>query len=156
MKNARRHAAMIFAKAGISDKEIVRLLLDIRRVHPEDFIEEVEACRAKLRSVGSSNPRNASRPDKEWTLGERVETLLKKEARLSTANAHIALTNALVDALLVRPDELPPLSKKSFSSWVDRVAAIVPHKELLRLATMIRNRHVGGDPIDWLGSEALK
>lgn len=156
MKNAIRHAAMIFAKAGISDREIIRLLLEVRRVHPEDFIEEVETCRAKLRTVGSASPRNASRPDKEWTLGERVETLLKKEARLSTANAHIALTNALVDAVLVKPDELPALSKKSFSSWVDRVAASVPHKELLRLATMIRNRHIGGDPIDWLGSETLK
>lgn len=58
-------------------------------------------------------------------------------------------SGALIREKLLRADQIPPLSKKAFNTWVDRISTIVEPKELLRIATLIRNRLAHEGNTDW-------
>ena len=53
-------------------------------------------------------------------------------------------------------DEIPHANRRAFSDWVERIAKVVAHKDLLQVATLIRNRFVHSPPADWDLSRSKK
>ena len=45
--------------------------------------------------------------------------------------------------------DIPPESRKGFSNWIRRLSQDIPEKELLFVATAIRNRIVHDAQTDW-------
>jgi hypothetical protein len=87
---------------------------------------------------------------KNSSLGYRVERLLRVEAGMTVSQAVDELTNRLRLSDELRVVELPALSRKSLSDWVTRLARLVPEKEILRCATLVRNEHVHRPTRDWV------
>jgi hypothetical protein len=81
-------------------------------------------------------------------IGWKVDTLLRKEAGLSTAVAIELLT----DRLKIRfPEREVPayVHKKSFASWLSKLCRSFPSREILFNATAIRNNIVHRGNPDW-------
>jgi hypothetical protein len=145
---------LLLAAANFTRREIVEIHGALRRRPAEEIVWRVTELRqAFVKSSGLRHAeRRTSRNDSSWTVGERVARLLKDEASLSSGTAHSILMTALVNDGLIREEEIPAVSKKSFHDWVDRLAQVVPPREILRIATEIRNGVVGDDSADWLAS----
>lgn len=145
---------LLLAAASFTRREISEIHGALRRNSADELVWRVTELRqAYLRNGELKQPeRRTNRNDSSWTVGERVAKLLKEEAQLSSSAAHSFLTKALVKDRLISKDAIPPVSKKAFHDWVDRLGYIVPPRELLRIATEIRNGVVGDDSADWLSS----
>lgn len=145
---------LLLAAASFTRREIVEMHDAFRRRPAEELVWRVTELRqALLKGSGLRHAeRRSSRNDSSWTVGERVARLLKDEASLSSGAAHAILTKALVNDGLIREDGIPAVSKKSFHDWVDRLAQVVPPREILRISTEIRNGVVGDDSADWLAA----
>lgn len=154
MSDAIDRLVLILAAANLTRREIAEIHGALRRYPAEELVWRVTELRQAL--LKGSGPRHTerrtNRNDSNWTVGERVAKLLKEEASLSSGIAHNILTEALVNDGLISRDAIPSVSKKSFHDWVDRLAQFVPPRELLRIATEIRNGVVGDDSADWLTS----
>ena len=147
--------ALMLASLELSDQQIRKLLQDLRNSAVEDLLLQVRILRdASLSStLDDSNTdtvfENVYEPSRDTTIGERVERLLRRDARLTTTQAVIELSELLVESGLIPRVEIPPLSKKSLRVWIDRVVERAPAKEVLRLATILRNRYVHDVTPDW-------
>ncbi len=145
---------MLLAAANLSRREISEIHNAIRRHSPEELFWRVNELRHSQLKASAPRPaeRRTIRSDSNWTVGERVAKLLKEEADLSSGMAHNLLINAMIKDGLIDTGAIPPVSKKAFHDWVDRLTAYIPPRELLRIATEIRNGVVGDDSADWLTS----
>lgn len=154
MSDAFDRLVLLLAAANLTRREIVEIHDALRRRPAEELVWRVSELRQAF--LKGSGPRNAerrsNRNDSSWTVGERVARLLKEEASLSSGVARSILAEALVNDRLISEEAIPSVSKKSFHDWVDRLAQNVPPRELLRIATEIRNGVVGDDSADWLSS----
>lgn len=160
-KNMRRALGLI-AALDFTPKEAEMLLLEVK----ESSISEMMGVLAEFRRLiaerenfGQKELRFDTSVKHEkigFGVGERVNRLLRDEARLGTQEAVKELTDLVVRAGLIEEAVVPPLSRKSFAAWVDRLSAFVAEKELLRLATILRNKHVHSPRADWVLSERQK
>ena len=147
--------ALALASLHFSKKELRETLIQLRNVHLDEFVSHIDSLRATS-EAWASNPiegaldvvENVRQPEYS-TVGYRVARLLRIEARLPATVAAEKLTASLVDANLVATGTIPPLRKQSFQTWVDRTAEIVPAKEILRAATLLRNLYVHDPGPDW-------
>lgn len=114
-----------------------------------------EACAEVVRHdyrFGSRPKVRALQHSSNTSVGDRVERLLKNEARLPTKIAWSLISTALIDEGLIQKADLPPLSKKSLSDWTDRLTSKVESREILRIATLIRNKFAHQNRPDWSSS----
>lgn len=147
--------ALAVASLGLNDRELRDLMERLRRTSIEDLTKQIASLRRS--SLAWSNKSIATdpridvlnRPNRDATVGQRVERLLKIEARLPTAVASKKLTDMMVKSGLIALKDIPPLSKKALRIWVDRVVQRVPEKEVLRCATVLRNEYVHSPGADW-------
>lgn len=155
MKDSYSRLIFVLAGLGVSRNELRQLLLRLRSVAVEEVVNEVSSlalARASDREESLDLRFNSysSRGHRDSSVGERVERLLKDEANLSGPAAHQILSDMLIAAGLMAKDEVPALSKKALRVWVDRlIAAGIAEKEVLRLATIARNRVVHSPQTDW-------
>ena len=145
---------LLLAGANVTRREISDIQSALRRHSAEEiFLRVTEVRQPPHRGVdGRHSERRSVKHESSWSVGERVAKLLREEAELSPAVARDLIVHALVSDGLLDLDDVPPISKKSFHDWVDRVANIVAPREILRVATEIRNGVVGDDSADWLSS----
>ena len=155
MKDNLSRIALILAGMGLSASELKSLLSDLRSVPINDLVHQVSVLVEASTSWRHDQPASDrlqevhGRQQRDASVGERVERLLKDEAKLSTAVCFDVMSKMLVESGALRVDEIPPLSKKALRVWVDRVLEKVPAKELLRLATIARNQYVHSPQADW-------
>lgn len=146
---------LALASLGLSDAELRRLLFEMRQKSVDDIVHRVSV----LSDVSSAGALDHRRPvvmpdghrssQRDATVGERVEWLLKHEAGLSSAAAREVLANMLIETGALSRDEIPTISKKALRIWVDKIVQRVPAKEVLRVATIARNAHVHSPQRDW-------
>lgn len=156
MMNKMSRAMLALASLGLSGAELRRLLMELRSLPIEEIVMQVqllsEACERRS-EIPFDEPRlrygHRERYQSESTVGDRVERLLKIEANLSTQEAYEALSNAIVASGMLPKYEIPPLSRKSLHNWVDRLIQKLPAKEVLHLATNVRNEYVHSPMTDW-------
>lgn len=77
----------------------------------------------------------------------KIERLLLHEAGMPRAAAIEIMTQELHQRFPMQ--EIPSESRKGFTNWINRLSRQIPEKDLLFIATAIRNRVVHDAPIDW-------
>ncbi|MDQ1094241.1 hypothetical protein QE400_003654 [Xanthomonas sacchari] len=162
MSDAFDQFILLLASLKLSERDTFKLVERIRYTDPYEIMlltKEVRSfVRYKMPSSTFDEPvRIRSLPrehlsSNESSVGERVQRLLKDEAGLSTANAVELLSDALVSEQLIAAREIPPLSRKSLANWVDRVISNVAPKDMLRVATLLRNKIAHAPSTGWLKS----
>jgi hypothetical protein len=154
MKNVSR-ALLILASLDLTRSELYRLVKELHSMPPGEITDRVLYLRENLnREFGDEyrflEARKKHFRSSDSTVGERVERLLKKEAGLTTRQAVDQLTSQLISMGLVEGRDVPPLSRKSLSDWINRLLQRVPAKDILRGATVLRNEHAHRPGDDWL------
>lgn len=152
MKDNLARLLLCLASLGLRKAELNAVLDDLHTVSRSDILDRVAALQSQAKTlpvdVQSLFPSEAitSRYD---SIGRRVAQLLRIEARMGTAEAVGALSKSLIAFGVLRASEVPALSRKSLEDWVLRLASRVSEKEILRLATIIRNEKVHNPHRDW-------
>ncbi|MCC5051994.1 hypothetical protein [Xanthomonas campestris] len=142
---------LIFALAAmeLTSGELAYLEVRLRTLPPKTLEKLVHSQMHAQQKYQDESRHQVTLRGNSSTVGDRVERLLKVDARLSTMKAVDIFSGALIREKLLRADQIPPLSKKAFNTWVDRISTIVEPKELLRIATLIRNRLAHEGNTDW-------
>jgi hypothetical protein len=153
---------VLLTAAGWRPSEIHELLMSLRSVSPYQVDKWIHSAQYMLRdlergmdmipyeSVRSPMPRvSVSSTSPPSGLGEKVSQLVRDEAGLGAEEAASELSLRLARAHKTKADLVPPLSRKSFVSWVDRLASVFPASEILHVATKIRNERVHSGALDW-------
>ena len=163
MNNSLTRLTLALAGMGLSEHELWDLLCELRMISPEVMIERVDKVRqlavfddADFYDYSPLVAPKISHASTERSIGERVEQLLKVEARLGTKEAAHFLKMKLIRDGIAGDSEVPELYKKALSVWVDRLSRKIPAKELLRCATIIRNERVHSPNTDWSISSGAK
>jgi hypothetical protein len=131
---------LLIELSALTSKQLGSRISDLRRLSSYTFQEfdTPNSVRNRL---------NEQRSD--LSVGARVDQLLRGEAKLSTGDAVQSLSSRIVQMKLLTPDRLPPLSRKSLRDWVGRLAMLVQPKDILRVATIVRNERVHSPARDW-------
>ncbi|MBV6320547.1 hypothetical protein [Duganella violaceipulchra] len=150
MKSPYLEICRLLASSGYSLRDISEFLDFSMRQSPNGTVREIEAMRHEINhwisNTDFDEPRDYSHSEFNETA-QKVERLLIYDVGMPKSVAIEILSHELIlryPGLL-----LPPEGRKGFLAWIRRVASIVPEKELLHIATNIRNRSVHDLPTDW-------
>jgi hypothetical protein len=149
MKSAYLNICRLIASSGYQERDIAAFVDELIKQGPNAVIGDIDDFRRLMKTPSSNRifdtPTEQAVPLSDTAL--KIERLLINDAGMPKAVA-VAL---LSDELRLRFPHLdvPRESRKGFYSWIRRLTALVPEKELLHIATSIRNRSVRDSPIDW-------
>lgn len=154
MKAAYLKICRLLAASGFREHEIADFAQELFRNGPFALVEDVFQVR---RSIGRSIDEHASSrvfdiptshpPPSPSDLEVKIERLLIQDAGIPKALAIAQLTEELNRRFPDAP--IPPESRKGFGAWIRKLAMIIPEKEILHIATNLRNRTVHDSPTDW-------
>jgi hypothetical protein len=154
MKDNLYRLLLSLAALGLSERDTEELLDSLRDMSSDEIVSAVSKIRREQRIYDfelsqTDSIRRRVQSKQSDSLGSRVSQLLRKEAKLGTLESVDALTKELTKSGKLLPNDIPPLSHKSLEDWIDRLAQRVPSKEILRVATLIRNERVHTPLRDW-------
>ena len=150
MKSSYQQICTLLAASGFRDRDIADFTQTLFEVGPQAFAQDVLSLRHAIPEMGRDIPydtpsRIQAEPSSE--ISERIERLLILEAGLPKAAAIEVLSSELKERY---PNNIiPSESRKGFHAWIHRLTNAIPEKQLLHLATSIRNRYVRERPSDW-------
>ncbi|MBR8321651.1 MULTISPECIES: hypothetical protein [Burkholderia cepacia complex] len=160
MKSHVSRLCLILAAMDLRQNEIVSLLEEIRETGISKIIKEVELVRRHSLSIEESRRfddneryhRDGPNTNQKSNAILRAENLLKGDARLSTRQAIEEMSIQIISRYpdLRESDALTPIQKKGLAEWLIRLLRIIPERELLHFATVVRNRYVDDSSSDWL------
>lgn len=150
MKSAYQRICRLLASSGYHDRDIAEFLDELLKAGPMSAIKDIGDIRRTINMPSSNRafdvPTHRFVPPQSDTAS-KIERLLVRDAGMPRAIAIERLSNEL---RIRFPDlQVPPESRKGFHLWIRRLAMLVPEKELLHIATNIRNRSVHDSPTDW-------
>lgn len=155
MKDNLHRLMLCLAALELSGNDQRKLIDELRSMSLEEINLQVSNLRQRKQrhsviedKVKLQTYKNSSQ-NRDDSVGERVVQLLKKEAGLSTARAAEELAIRLTKGGLIKQNDVPLLSRKSLENWVSRVSQIVPAKEILMYATIVRNEYAHTPQRDW-------
>lgn len=166
MKSGYVRICRLLASSGYRADDIAAFLDETVRQGPGAVLKDISGIREIIHSaysesaIGDSANRVAVSPRPRRAYREptytafpvsdtamKVERLLVFDAGMPRGLAVEQLTSELRARF---PDlAIPSESRKGFHLWIHRLTAIVPEKELLHIATNMRNRWVHDMPTDW-------
>ena len=158
MKNSSLKICRLLASSGYSEQEIRDFVFELFDLGPNMAVEHIfniwqESKTSPFNkvfdySINNTNPFTKNIvANYENSTAQKIKRLLLIDAGLSIADASKLLTEELNKKF---PNiNIPTISKKSFYIWIEKLIFIVPEKDLLYIATSIRNRSVHDSPIDW-------
>lgn len=161
MKSSYEKICRMLALSGYNDKDLENFIYEVHHRSPNRVIRDIEDVRRSMNSfISMSESSEFAKKNldidyerKSYLLGSegdtimKIERLLLQEAGLSKSTAIHLLSNELMMKFPNAP--IPHESKKGFYSWVERLINFIPEKDLLYIATNIRNKIVHDAPIDW-------
>lgn len=150
MKSAYENICRLLASSGFSEREIFDFSDELFNIGPNGFLDDITHLKrlsknTLIRNAFDVSP-NQPRPTTNDTV-KKIERLLIDEARLLKIVAVAMLSSELLTRF--PKIQLPVESRKGFNHWLHKLTELVPEKELLHLATKIRNRSVHDQPTDW-------
>lgn len=150
MKSNYLEICRLLASSGYSLNRISEFLELVDRQGPGMTMRDIEDMRRETNNWMTSVDLDVPRGNFYYELNDtaqKIERLLIDDAGMPKTLAINILSNELINKYpgLAIPHE----GRKGFSAWVRRVASLVPEKELLYIATNIRNRTVHDLPSDW-------
>jgi hypothetical protein len=149
MKSAYLNICRLLASSGYQERDIAEFVHELIKQGPSAAIGDIDDFRRLMKTTSSSRifdtQTEQAVPLSDTAL--KIERLLINDAGMPKAVA----VSLLSDELRLRFPRLdvPPESRKGFYSWIRRLTALVSEKELLHIATSIRNRSVHDSPTDW-------
>jgi hypothetical protein len=157
MKHQTEKFLNVIAAMNFREKDLRDILSDIKLTPDSILIRRIMSAQIALHGGGgglfdddrSATVFRAASDGGDVTVGDRVSRLLKVEAGLTTSRAMEELIDFFLANDLIARKDIPSLSKKSLADWVDRLSVNIKEKDLLRVATIIRNKFVHGPVSDW-------
>ena len=154
MKDTLSRVLLCLTALDLSKAELHGLIVEFQSMPLEAIIDRVEFLRRSVPAhfvddyrIRFTHPRSVHQ---DSSVGQRVERLLRDEAGLSTSQAVEKLSSRLVEMGLIEGQQVPPLSRKSLRDWVGRLIKNVSAKDVLRVATILRNEIVHSPVNDWV------
>lgn len=150
MSTAYQKICRLLASSGFREHEIAEFARMVFHANPRVLVEDVTQLRRlmddSLHGRALDIPSNASLiPTTD--VEDKIERLLIHDTGLPRALAVERLSSVLHSRFPVVV--IPPESRKGFRAWIRRLTTIVPEKELLHIATNVRNQLVDETPSDW-------
>jgi hypothetical protein len=150
MRGAYLQICKLLACSGLRDREVAEFAHILQQNGPDAFLEDIVTLRRWIN--GFASERFYDSPSFELVsppseVSEKIERLLIHEAGMPKS---IAVSLLSADLRQRYPDlPFPSESRKGFRTWIDRLGDLLPGKELLHVATSLRNRYVHESPPDW-------
>ena len=146
----------LLAASGLSERELREGIRTLDLRSPEEVVRLVMELRKESKNSIDKHLKSRSHHHFDYPQDEsgssdtifRVEELLRSEAHMTVKEA----TQELLESLKKRHSELPLpslSSKKSFRSWLSTLLRHISERELLHIATVIRNSRVHSATRDW-------
>lgn len=144
----------LLAASGFREQDIADFLREVEHMGVGAAMDEIVWIRRQKPDYLLDLPRSshgrqhtyASVLESHETVS-KVERLLIEEARLPRQVAIALLTEQVM--MRYPKVNVPSESRKGFSLWLSKLAALIPERELLSLATELRNQYVHSSPGDW-------
>ncbi|MDP3670357.1 MAG: hypothetical protein Q8R69_11790 [Telluria sp.] len=150
MKHAYQNICGLIALSGFSDREVMEFAERLFQQRPDTFMLDIGEIRRILKNASPNQFLDEPVDRKVQSMGDtahKIERLLILEAGIPKA---IAVMNLLEELKLRFPSlHFPSENRKGFYTWIRRLCTLIPEKELLHVATSIRNRSVHDTPSDW-------
>lgn len=150
MKSTYLNICRLIASSGYPERDIIEFVDELIRQGPNAFIGDIEGLRRLMKNASSTRifdvPTDQPVPPISDTA-QKIERLLISDAGMPKAAAVTVLSEELRRRFPVL--RVPSEGRKGFYLWIRRLTALVPEKELLHIATSIRNRLVHDSPTDW-------
>lgn len=141
----------LLAASGYGTSELKEFVEQVLRSGPGAFLSTVNELRHRdtysLRERASGNPPADKRSEPPIDSAAKISRLLLREAGFPRKVAIEVLTGELRQRY--PSQQIPAESRKGFDNWIRRLSQQFPEKDLLFLATAIRNRVVHDAPTDW-------
>lgn len=150
MSTAYQKICRLLASSGFREHEIAEFADMASRADPRVLVDDVTQLRRLMND--SLHRRALDIPSHASLLAmsdveHKIERLLLHDTGLPRALAVERLSSVLHSRF---PNVvIPPESRKGFRAWIRRLATIVPERELLHIATNVRNQLVHDAPSDW-------
>jgi hypothetical protein len=147
----------VLAAMEVHGSELMTLLSDLRELPIEEIYNRVLIAQSRLKDsldLFDDDQKPYSRrvsydPQQGVNIGDRVERLLRIEAGLTTSEAVKGLTKIILEHELIHKDDVPPLSRKSLGDWISRLSRYMKEKDILNMATVLRNAYVHKPVAAW-------
>lgn len=150
MSTAYQKICRLLASSGFREYEIAEFARTAFNANPSGLVEDVAQLRRLMddsllgRAIDIAIHQNFIQTSE---VEDKIERLLIQDTGLPRALAVERFSSVLQSHF---PEVvIPPESRKGFRSWIRRLTTIVPEKELLHLATRVRNQLVHEAPSDW-------
>jgi|ERR1043166_3694497 hypothetical protein len=150
MKISYAQICTLLAASGLRERDFAEFAHALMQSGPRAFVDDVLHLRSNLHSLHMARSFDViSQLDigARSEVDHKIERLLLLEAGLPKLTAIELLTEELRHRLPGVP--IPPDSRKGFHSWIRKLTSVVSEKELLHIATKLRNRYVHDRPPDW-------
>ncbi len=149
MKDTYLSICRLLASSGFSDRDIAEFMNELIGMGPNTVLSDIR----DIRRLTNTSPKRVYDFPTEVYIVPPSETAMKIE-RLLIQDAGLTRLTAierLSDELHRRFPKIliPPESRKGFHTWIQKLSALIPEKELLHIAAKIRNRSVHEPPSDW-------
>lgn len=137
--------ALAIAATDLCDKDIEDVVRLLRGTGASVLKSLVAEARASVITKGSGQPKpresRGIRSDASADVATRVKTLLRDEAQMGAKEAAKALLDLFRKDIPRNAITTTP-GKEGFERWVRRLLSWIDEREVLRAATMLRNKRV--------------
>lgn len=150
MKSPYLEICRLLAAAGYSLRDVAEFIEVVANQGPDLVMRDIDGIRKSMNQVMSNidfdEPKEYSLISSSDTA-QKIERLLIRDAGMPKMVAVDVLSHEL--KARYPGMQIPAEGRKGFTSWIRRLTSFIPEKELLHLATNIRNRSVHDMPSDW-------
>lgn len=150
MKSAYLNVCRLIASSGYQERDIAEFLDELIKQGPSAVISDIDDIRRFLKTTSPTRIFDVPTDRFVASLSDtalKIERLLINDAGMPKAAAIQLMSEEL--RLRYPNMRVPSESRKGFYSWIRRLTSQVSEKELLHIATSIRNRSVHDSPTDW-------
>ena len=150
MKTAYLRVCRLLASSGFREHEIAEFAQQVSQSDSRALLGDVARLRQLMND--SLQGRTLDIPlSTSHSLPSEVEEKIERLLVLDTGLPRSLAVEQLTAVLRLRSPEIdvPSESRKGFRPWIRKLITLVPEKELLHIATSLRNRVVKPAPPDW-------
>lgn len=140
----------LIASSGFRMRDIEEFAIHLKNKNNFEFLQDVEGFKDLSRRFGRSEQIDYPRTSHLFEYSDtadKIEKLLVRDTGIPKLQAVEILSEEL--RRRYPGTEIPAESRKGFTTWIDRLSVIFAEKDLLHIATSLRNKLVHDPSPDW-------